>query len=49
LRYLDEKLKVIDQVHNYQGKEVKGKPVDFLIRKEDIEEYQLTDGKILKN
>jgi hypothetical protein len=32
----------------YQGREVEGKPVDFLIRKEDFNEYQLTDGKILR-
>lgn len=32
----------------YQGRQVEGEPVDFLIRKEDFNEYQLTDGKILK-
>ena len=32
----------------YQGREVEGEPVDFLTRKEDFNEYQLTDGKILK-
>ena len=33
---------------NYQGRQVEGKPVDFLTRKEDFNEYQLADGKILK-
>ena len=33
---------------NYQGKQVEGKPVDFLTRKEDFNEYQLTYGKILR-
>jgi hypothetical protein len=33
---------------NYEGKQVEGKPVDFLTRKEDFNEYQLTDGKILR-
>jgi len=32
----------------YQGREVEGKQVDFLTRKEDFNEYQLTDGKILR-
>ena len=32
----------------YQGRQVEGEPVDFLTRKEDFNEYQLTDGKILK-
>jgi hypothetical protein len=32
----------------YQGREVEGESVDFLARKEDFNEYQLTDGKILK-
>jgi hypothetical protein len=32
----------------YQGKQVEGKSVEFLTRKEDFNEYQLTDGKILK-
>jgi hypothetical protein len=32
----------------YQGKQVEGKPVDFLARKEDFNEYQLADGKILR-
>jgi hypothetical protein len=27
---------------------VVGEPVDFLTRKEDFNEYQLTDGKILR-
>ena len=31
----------------YQGRQVEGKPVDFLTRKEDFNEYQLADGKIL--
>jgi hypothetical protein len=32
----------------YQGREVEGEAVDFLARKEDFNEYQLTDGKILR-
>ena len=32
----------------YQGRQVEGESVDFLTRKEDFNEYQLTDGKILK-
>ena len=32
----------------YQGRQVEGKSVEFLTRKEDFNEYQLTDGKILK-
>jgi hypothetical protein len=32
----------------YQGRQVEGEPVDFLTRKEDFNEYQLTDGKILR-
>ena len=32
----------------YQGRQVEGKSVDFLTRKEDFNEYQLTDGKILR-
>jgi hypothetical protein len=32
----------------YQGRQVEGEPVDFLTRKEDFNEYQLTNGKILK-
>ena len=32
----------------YQGRQVEGKPVEFLTRKEDFNEYQLTDGTILK-
>ncbi|HXY75203.1 MAG TPA: hypothetical protein VEH58_07740 [Dehalococcoidales bacterium] len=32
----------------YQGRQVEGKPVDFLTRKEDFNEYQLADGKILR-
>jgi hypothetical protein len=32
----------------YQGKQVEGNPVDFLTRKEDFNEYQLADGKILR-
>jgi len=33
---------------DFQGRQVEGKSVDFLTRKEDFNEYQLTDGKILK-
>ncbi len=32
----------------YQGRQVDGEPVDFLTRKEDFNEYQLADGKVLK-
>jgi hypothetical protein len=32
----------------YQGRQVEGKSVEFLTRKEDFNEYQLTDGTILK-
>ena len=32
----------------YQGRQVEGKSVDFLTRKEDFNEYQLTDGKVLR-
>jgi hypothetical protein len=32
----------------FQGRQVEGKSVDFLTRKEDFNEYQLTDGKILR-
>ncbi|MBN2076566.1 MAG: hypothetical protein JW762_13540 [Dehalococcoidales bacterium] len=32
----------------YQGRQVEGNPVEFLTRNEDFNEYQLTDGTILK-
>ena len=32
----------------YQGRQVEGTPIDFLTRKEDFNEYQLTDGKTLR-
>ena len=32
----------------YQGRQVEGESVDFLTRKEDFNEYQLTNGKILR-
>jgi hypothetical protein len=32
----------------YQGRQVDGEPVDFMTRKEDFNEYQLADGKILR-
>jgi hypothetical protein len=32
----------------YQGRQVERQPVDFLARKEDFNEYQLADGKILR-
>jgi hypothetical protein len=32
----------------YQGRQVEGKAIDFLTRKEDFNEYQLTDGKTLR-
>ena len=32
----------------YQGRQVEGHSVDFLTRKEDFNEYQLGDGKILR-
>ena len=31
-----------------RGKEVEGTEIDFLTRKEDWNEYQLVDGKILR-
>ena len=33
---------------DYQGKKVEAKSVDFIERKESWNEYQLTDGKVLK-
>jgi len=33
---------------SYQGRQVEGKPVDFLTRKEDFSEYQLADGKVIR-
>ncbi len=32
----------------YQGRQAEGKPVDFLTRKEDFNEYQLEDGRVLR-
>jgi hypothetical protein len=32
----------------YQGRQVEGESIDFLTRKEDFNEYQLADGKILR-
>ncbi len=32
----------------YQGKQVEGQSIDFLTRKEEFNEYQLTDGKALR-
>lgn len=32
----------------YQGRQVEGESVDFFTRKEDFNEYQLTDGKTLR-
>ena len=32
----------------FQGREVEATEVDFLTRKEDWNEYQLSDGKILR-
>lgn len=32
----------------YQGRQVEGESVEFLTRKEDFNEYQLADGKVLK-
>ncbi len=32
----------------YQGRQVEGKSVDFLTRKEDFNEYQLADGKTIR-
>ena len=32
----------------YQGRQVKGESIDFLTRKEEFNEYQLTDGKVLR-
>lgn len=33
---------------SYQGRQVDGNPVDFSTRKEDFNEYQLHDGKIIR-
>jgi len=33
---------------NFQGKMVEATEVDFFTRKEDFNEYQLSDGKVLK-
>jgi hypothetical protein len=32
----------------YQGRQVEAEAVDFMTRKEDFNEYQLADGKIIK-
>ncbi len=32
----------------YQGRQVEGESIDFLTRKEEFNEYQLTDGKVLR-
>ena len=32
----------------FQGKTVEGKSIDFIPRKEDFNEYQLTNGTVLK-
>jgi hypothetical protein len=32
----------------YQGRQAEGESVEFLTRKEDFNEYQLADGKVLK-
>ena len=32
----------------YQGRQVDAETVDFMTRKEDFNEYQLADGKIIK-
>jgi hypothetical protein len=32
----------------YQGRQVDAESVDFMTRKEDFNEYQLADGKIIK-
>jgi hypothetical protein len=32
----------------YQGRQVEAESVDFMTRKEDFNEYQLADGKIIK-
>jgi len=32
----------------YQGREVEATEVEFLTRKEDFNEYQLTDGTVIK-
>jgi hypothetical protein len=33
---------------NYQGRQVEATEVDFITRKEDFNEYQLADGKVLR-
>jgi hypothetical protein len=32
----------------YQGRQVEAESVDFMTRREDFNEYQLADGKIIK-
>lgn len=32
----------------FQGRQVEATLIDFVTRKEDFNEYQLTDGKVLK-
>jgi len=32
----------------YQGRQVDGESVEFLTRREDFNEYQLADGKVMK-
>jgi hypothetical protein len=32
----------------YQGRQVEGEFVDFMTRKEDFNEYQLADGKVIR-
>ena len=32
----------------YQGRLVDGESIDFMTRKEDFNEYQLADGKVIK-
>ena len=32
----------------FQGRQVDAKSIDFLTRKEDFNEYQLVDGKVLR-
>ena len=33
---------------NFQGREVEATDVDFITRKEDFNEYQLSDGKVIR-
>jgi hypothetical protein len=41
-------LEVIKMKVQYQGRLVDGESIEFMTRKEDFNEYQLADGKVIK-